>query len=605
MRRAALLPLLILAMAPVRLAGAGVPLGEAWFRVQQAVDAGDVVRARSEAEDLVRLGKRTGVRRMPTWGRALTAVARKSAPPERAAFLDIALLLDPDCPEAYFLRSEWAWHGGNRGAAVLDALHGWRASLSDPFRRRELMTSAVGWGLLALVAVGIVAMLVQTGRYLPELGHDALELGKVLFTTTNARIFAAVAITLPLFAGLGPVWLLGYLFALCWIYFPLHERVVFGLVWLAVMLAVPSLELWQGWALSEAPPAERAVTALDNDLVIPFTMEELLSLSTELDRVPAFHMLAGEASHLLGEIITAAEQFGRAALAAPDDPIPHVWLGNIALEEGDTRLAIQEYRKAIQKRPDLGMAYFDLSVALDQDHLFTEADTARNRARALGLSGYPGRFQEVDGLKLLYPHDARLLLERLRRETPAEKRRFVRSPDLDLRPRRILGSAWVLAFLCTGLFGLLVLWARGRWMWTAQACSRCGKVFCSRCKTTSESRSYCSQCIAVFLTRGAVSIEQQAAKMEQIRKRQRLLLVIRRLGSIVVPGFGDLIRGRSVRGLLNGIAAAIALTGIIAWAPLFARPIVSSAGVMPLRAGLLVLLAISWLVSIRRGWRKV
>jgi tetratricopeptide (TPR) repeat protein len=278
-----------------------------------------------------------------------------------------------------------------------------------------------------------------------------------------------------------------------------------------------------------------------------------------------------------------------------------VWLGNIALEEGDTRLAIQEYRKAVQKQPDLGLAYFDLSVALDQEHLFTEADQARNRARALGLSDLPHRFHEVDGLKLAYPDDAPILLDRMTRATPPEKRRFVRGVPIELEPR-ILTSPWVLAFLSTGLFGALAWWARGRWMWTAQACSKCGKVFCPRCKTTNESRSYCSQCIAVFLTRGAVSIEQQAAKMEQIRRRQKVRTLVRRIGSAIVPGFGDLLAGRPTRGILNGFVGIGALAGALVWAPLFARPLSAWLPIRPVQVMLFVVVVLAWLLSVRRGW---
>ncbi len=602
MRRSLVLAVLALAWLPVSRAQAGVPLGEAWARVQQAVEKGELQQAGAEVSDLVRLANRMAVRRMPTWGRSLAILASKASPATRETILGFALRLDPGCPEAYFLRSRWEWGAGSRGSAVVDYLRGWRAILADPYRSRELGSSAVGWLLLSLLIAGLLGLAVETSRFLPELGHDSLELGRILFTASNAQIFAAVAVALPLFAGLGPVWLLAYLFALCWVYFPIRERILFGIVWAVVMLALPSLWVWQGWALAERTPVDRAVTMIESNLAMPFTVEELLSLSAELNRVPSFHILAGEATHAMGETLVSTEQFGRAALAAPEDPIPHVWMGNLALEEGDTRLAIQEYRKAIQKRPDLGMAYFDLSVALDQDHLFTEADKARNRARALGLDSYPYRFHEVDGLKLAYPNDARLLLQRLRAETPREKQRFVSAVTLDASPWELLGSPWSLAFLSTGILGLLAWWARRRWMWTAQSCLKCGKVFCPRCKTTDESRSYCSQCIAVFLTRGAVSIEQQAAKTEQIRRRQRILAIVRRLFSLIVPGFGDLVRGKAVRGMLNVTAAVIALTGALLWAPLFARPISDWVGAGPLRVALLVVFAVSWLVGLRRGW---
>ena len=60
--------------------------------------------------------------------------------------------------------------------------------------------------------------LALTGAHLRQMAHDALELGLVLFNRVNAIVFAVVVLALPVFAALGPLWLLAYLFALSWAY---------------------------------------------------------------------------------------------------------------------------------------------------------------------------------------------------------------------------------------------------------------------------------------------------------------------------------------------------------------------------------------------------
>jgi tetratricopeptide (TPR) repeat protein len=601
-RGALLIPVLAAVMGTAAVAGAGVPLTEGWYRVQQALEAGGEQDVRDGVADLQRLAGRVGARRMTAWARAMVLWAEGHQGEQGEAVLELALTLDPQCVEARFLRARWAWTSGERSSAAVDYVKGWIDTVRDPFLGRELTESIWGWLLMGLIVAAILAMTVESTRFLPEIMHDAVELGRLLFSRANALIFAGVVVGLPLFAGLGPAWWLAYLFALAWIYFPLREKIVFGVVWLVLLAAVPLLDVWQSCALADPSPVQRVATALEHGILSPLSIDETMALEDDLRGVAPFHLLAGEALHLAGDSIDAGQQFKRASAAAPDDPLPHLWLGNLAMEEGDVHLAIQQFRQAVQKGSSLGIAYFNLSVALDQDHLFREADEIRSRARALGLKGYPFHYHELDGLRLAYPDDASLLEDRLLREVPAEKRMLVIPPALPMDARSWLNSPWTLAFLSTGLLGLLLWWARRRWMWEARACSRCGKVFCPRCKSSTESSSYCSQCISVFLTRGAVSIDQQAAKVEQIRRRERLLTVVRRVASATLVGSGCLLKGRPLRGSLLMFAASALALGVLAWSPFFAAPMARPAGVEAVQVVLGALFALVWLISVKRGW---
>lgn len=603
LRGSLLIPVLVAVMGAAAVAGAGVPLSEGWYKIQQGLEAGGQQEVREGVGDLQRLAERVGVRRMPTWARAVVQWAEGHQDEQGRAALELALALDPQCAEAHFLRARWGWASGQRTRAAADYVRGWLDTLRDPFLGRELAESVWGWLLMGLIVAAVLAMAVEATRFLPEIVHDSVELGRLLFSRANALIFAGVVVGLPLFAGLGPAWWLAYLFALAWIYLPVREKIVFGFVWLVLLAAVPLLDLWQSCALSDPSPVQRVTTALEHGILDPMSIEELMTLEDDLRGVAPFHLLAGEALHLAGDSTGAAQQFKRASLAASGDPLPHLWLGNLAMEEGDVHLAIQQYRQAVQKGPSLGLAYFNLSVALDQDHLFREADEARSRAHALGLKAYPFRYREVDGLRLAYPEDVRLLEDRLLREVPAEKRMLVNPPALPLDVRSWLSSPWSLAFLSTGILGLLLWWARRRWMWVAQACSRCGKVFCPRCKSSTESSSYCSQCISVFLTRGAVSIDQQAAKVEQIRRREQLLALVRRVASATLVGSGCLLKGNPLRGVLLMFSASALALGVLVWSPFFAAPLAHPAGVGGVQVVLGAAFALVWLISVKRGWR--
>jgi hypothetical protein len=95
-------------------------------------------------------------------------------------------------------------------------------------------------------------------------------------------------------------------------------------------------------------------------------------------------------------------------------------------------------------------------------------------------------------------------------------------------------------------------------------CIRCGQPFCPRCKRTqkSEGREYCMQCFHLFVLGQGLAPASKAAKLYAIERFGRRTLWLRNLGSMLLPGVGHLLRGRTVRGLLLvvlWIAALLAL----------------------------------------------
>ena len=120
---------------------------------------------------------------------------------------------------------------------------------------RARLVSLVGflWLASSLGLTAMVVVLALTGAHLRQMAHDALELGLVLFNRPNAIVFAVVVLALPVFAALGPLWLLAYLFGLSWAY--LGRLQVVAAVGSCVVLALagPTLEIWQQEALRLPP----------------------------------------------------------------------------------------------------------------------------------------------------------------------------------------------------------------------------------------------------------------------------------------------------------------------------------------------------------------
>jgi len=434
--------------------------------------------------------------------------------------------------------------------------------------------------------------------------HDSWELGSVLFDRANAVVFAIVLVSLPLFAGLGPVWLVAYLFALVWVYMPPLQQAAAVIAWLLIVALVPAAEVWQQLAMREMPLAERVGEMLEHRRIDPVTLQEFAVLEQYLDESPTFRLLLGELFRLHGDAFGARVEFQRAVLLDDSNALPFVYLGNLAFDEGNMPSAVQSFSAAVDRDPGDAIAFYNLSFAYDGSYRFQEADEARYRARELG--GQELRELEVDRPSggVVYPSLGRETVRSFVAELPEQTR-----ASSGLAPPRLKVVEWFrsplsLAFLCTGILGAIIAVARSRWMWTGQACVRCGKAFCERCKTSTESTKYCSQCISVFLKRDMVSIEQQTVKLAQVRRWERWTVIVHRVVAVLVPGGGQVLQGKWFRGMLIGFAALLCLSGSLLWLPMFFRYVEPLAEILPVQVALLVCCVLVWFMSVKASWYR-
>jgi hypothetical protein len=151
--------------------------------------------------------------------------------------------------------------------------------------------------------------------------------------------------------------------------------------------------------------------------------------------------------------------------------------------------------------------------------------------------------------------------------------------------------------------GLGILLFRARSFSPARECTKCGKLYRLEAGF-GESSVYCSQCVSVFQKRDVVSIEQQTAKMDQIKRWERWTGFFRRVTGILVPGSHDFLGDHVIRGVLVGFVAWFCLTGALAWVPLFLPQIEPLMSRSFIQAGLLALFAIIVLRSGLSAWTR-
>lgn len=576
---------------------------DTWQEVQASLAAGDVAGAQLAITALQEESVELEIRRLPAFAAALTTWAEAHPGADGDAMLRVAKQLDPDYPTSYFLAARWALDNGATTLAIKESFVGSIALVKFESTRRAVVAGLLTWVMTAIVVTLISMIFVVTARYLRGIIFDARDLGGKVFRAANAWVFAFVLVLLPVFAALGPLWLAVYLFVLSWPYLSQVLRIWAFIACLLLALTVPALAWIQHDILQSESLMERVGTILDERQVDFATLREISELAVELEENSGYHLILGELLRMHGEPGIARVQYQKATLLDPEASRPLVFVANLALEEGNTKRSIQLYNQALALDGQNAFAYHNLSLAFDLSRRFLEGDAARARAREIA-----GREVAEDGLRGLDPRvryprlgsdDVASLVEGLSPDQMALVGRY----SLSLDPLKQLSSRTSVVFLVGAFLGLAALLVRLKMYPPSKECSKCGKVY-RLAAGFGESTVHCSQCVSVFMKREVVSIEQQTAKMTQIRHWEGWTSLWRRIIGFLIPGSQSLLDGRVFRGLLTGFLAWFFLIGALVLVPLFVPRIEPLAEFHPVQTVFLVLFGLIVLRSGVSAWSR-
>lgn len=579
-------------------------LADDWIKVQQALVIQDREEFSERAQQLQTRARELQARRLTPYAEGLVLWARNNPGDFAWTVAAKAREFDPELPSTYFLAARWRWESRDYLRAFTSYLAGWWVSFHFEPTRWMLAAASVGWLVLTLGWALFLAVIYQDLVYLPRIAHDGWELGRLVFSSPNAAVFAVAILLAPLLVGLGPMWLVAYIFCLSWAYMGVNQRVAAVVTCLLLALIMPSVAVWQDAMLRWPSLQDRMVNLFEERRIDFPTLREVAELEPQMKSESSFHVLFGELSRMHGEADVARVEFQRASLAGDGNVVSLIFLGNMSLEDGDVQLAIQQYNQAIEKDPSAALAYRNLSFAYDQSRRFQDGDAARNTAKQIAGEGWEGL--GIPG------RDPRIRYPRLGRDDVAAMIAAA-PPDVRLKPGARgsvdqfvdqLKTPESFIFLVAGLLGVVVLLVRSQWMWTAHMCSKCGRLFCPRCKTATESDALCSQCISVFLKRDVMAQDQQAAKQVGIRRWQIASAAIRRVAGVLIPGSHDLLGGHPWLGLITGFFAWLLLSGAVIWVPMVIPEVEPLASILPLQVILGIGFLALWLRSVLGAWER-
>lgn len=525
-----------------------------WGLAATAAATGDYDAAIKNTNDLLTAGKALGISSFPTYASSASAMAREADKLGKKELADWAAKtadqLDPKSPAVSFSASERARALGNWPKVLQLSLTGF-VRVFNNYRTRLLgqvdLLVAATLALALTAAIFAIALFIRYGR---SMGHDFRELLGTRFHGGSVTVLAFALLFLPLFLWLSPVWLVLYWFIIFFGYANKIERVLIVLFTLVVAVLPIALDRAATWAAGVDNPIVSADVNSTEASYHPESlrrMQELAALVPDNDLV---QILLGNLELQEGND-QQAEVYYRRAQQIRDSAGANVNLGNRNFLNGDFGSAITFYQRAEQLDPKLAIAFYDDSVANGEMYKFDVQGQKLEQAKRLDTRHIERLTQTPPPQKIVVytppVKDAWAVADALAKKGVA-KTLFGTYAYFDLQDSAL--NPITLGSLAALLLELIVWWRR-RQSGYANACIKCGRTFCRRCKSARESATYCTQCIHIYLKRDGVSLDTKRAKLEEVSDHQSAMTRRNKLFATFLPGSAQVLEGRTIAGVIG------------------------------------------------------
>ncbi len=469
--------------------------------------------------------------------------------------LDAAVEMAPDFAGAHLARtslwfSESPFEVGRVFGGLWDAAE---ASYRDPLAANRFMVNLVTGLLLGLGLAGAIFIVVHFLRYLRLYLHDFHHLFPQGVAHLQTAFLGVLVLLIPILFRLGLLSVLVLWALIAWIYQEKWERVVSFLVVVFFALAPFALK----WVVARMAVPDSVVADISEVTWGPAGPGSVNRLKSHLKQEPENHVVLATLGGLYkrtGNLELAGELLGRALKLRPNSAVLLNNLGNLRFLGGDLKGAIGFYDRAIRARPDLAVPYYNLSKAYY--HSLDLNKGKQHRTHALRLD--PEGIQKVNRLAksrranyvvadLAIPRDW-VTIQNARHDGKMTER----ATEKLWLAWGGAGSTNSFPFVGTGviiLFGLILLLRRK--VYFSSGCVRCGRPVCRRCSSELRDDTVCSQCFHAFVHREqGIDAKSRISKEIQIRQYRRRREGVARGINFLLPGVGQLIKGRPLLGAL-------------------------------------------------------
>ncbi len=525
-----------------------------WPQAASAARDGDIEAATKRTQDLLSTARSFGIKTFPQYAASaagLASASEKDAPDLATWATKTATLLDGNAPAVAFSEADRAGRRRDWGKAIPLAFQGLGRGFAD--YRTNLLSRAdlliVGAAAIAITAVFLaIALFMRYGR---SMSHDFREMLSARITGGSVSVLAFALLFLPIFLWLGPMWLIFYWFAIIFAYAGIAERIAIVVLLLLVALLPILIDATANRIAGVESPVVMAAISGENQAYQPEALRRLQELIAVVPDHATLQVLMGNMQNFEGNDDQSAQHYRRAIELRPNYAGAHVNLGNLLFLNNEFQAAITEYDKAQKADPDLAIAYYNASVASGETYKFDQQAQMLERARNANRS-YIERLARTPPPQKIVMYNPpiaeawQINAEVVKR--PAARALFGNYSSFN--PLRSALNPTTVGAVLALLIGVL-LWLKRRRSGLANACIKCGRTFCYRCKSARESSTYCTQCIHIYLKRDGVSLDTKRQKLEEVSDHLAGMTRRNRLFATFLPGSAQLMEGRTVAGILG------------------------------------------------------
>lgn len=525
-----------------------------WPQATAAAREGDLDTATRKKNELLAAGRTYGIRTFPVYAAGASAWASKVAAtqPELAAWAERAAReLDGRSPSVAFSEADRARRTRGWGGAVPLALQGFPKVFTN---YRTTILSRADLVIVAACAIAITAIVLALAlfiRYGRSMAHDFRERLSTRFTGGSVSVLAFALLFLPVFLWLGPVWLLFYWLAIFFGYAGWPERAAIVVVLILVVLLPVLVDLSAHWIAGVDSPVVIAAISSADQAYQPDALRRLQELIGVVPDDATLHVLMGNLLAFEGLDDQALLHYRKAVQLRPRYAGAHVNIGNLHFLNNEFQAAMTEYEKAEEQDPHLATAFYNHSAAAGETYRFDLQAQMLERARAADrtfVERYT-RSQPPQKIVMYMPPIAEAweVSERMAASSSAHA---LFGNYSSFSAVQSLSNPVSIGAIVSLLLALLLFFVR-RGTGFANACIKCGRTFCPRCKSARESTTYCTQCIHIYLKRDGVSLDTKRQKLEEVSEHQAGMTLRNRIFATLLPGSAQILEGRTARGIIG------------------------------------------------------
>jgi tetratricopeptide (TPR) repeat protein len=567
-----------------------------WLAHQEYFKKAAWDKSQGELEKLFQWKLNQGIQNHYYYAIALIRQSEQTAAKDKASAVPYLLYyaekMAPGYSQVPLAQARWEWSQGSptssRGQDILGNLPGiftqsvrlishlpqivkftFRSAYLSFYNLQEGLTQFANLSLWILVSFLLTLAsfsIYLVIRYHSFLAHHLKHLLRLDLNPIVLHILSLLLLLLPFFLGLGWIWLFIFWLFIFWFYGNRLDRAMIIALFI-ILAALPfGVRFYSSCISSMAgngiPEILRANYGVWNGEFYKelSDMEQRNPKDTDILQAIA---LVGKRAGKYAE----AEKYLRQWLQLEPNSSPALNnLGNVYLATNRIPQAIDLYKKAMEAEANRPEFHFNLGQAYLMNLLLNEADVEFQRAKDLNFD-LVSRYTAT-----LSKNANRMAIDQTVQNSHIWQRAFTDTPERDQIAKgfwMLLGDGFyyqygnLLVIVLVILLLFLQLGAKKRAL--IRNCERCGQIICSRCSMSMVLGNQCSQCVNAFSNTTSADPQGIRRKRAEVARYQARKHSIVQGISLILPGFGHILRGQAPEGIVYFFIFSLFLVKIILW----------------------------------------